>query len=77
VQGGLGRREGWPENVIWILKWVGELPPTHKTPCEIAAYRCANGTVPEGSFVDATERFTRRREQVNSSSTAEAQEALF
>jgi hypothetical protein len=41
-----GVREGKPGNVIWILKWVGECPPTYVLPARIAEYRYANGKHP-------------------------------
>ena len=52
-----GVREGKPGNVIWILKWVGECPPTYVLPARIAEYRYANGKTPEGELVDLTEHF--------------------
>jgi hypothetical protein len=54
-----GVREGKPGNVIWILKWVGECPPTYVLPARIAEYRYANGKTPEGELVDLTEHFGR------------------
>lgn len=57
-----GVREGKPGNVIWILKWVGESPPTYVLPARIAEYRYANGKTPEGVLVDLTEHFGRIRE---------------
>jgi hypothetical protein len=77
VPKGLGRLEDKPENVISVFKWIGESPATYVMPSRIAELRYANGKTPEGELVDATERFRLLREQVNSSSTAEAQEALF
>jgi hypothetical protein len=57
-----GVREGKPENVIWILKWVGESPPTYVLPARIAECRYANGATPEGTLVDITERCRLLRE---------------
>ena len=54
-----GVREGKLGNVIWILKWVGECPPTYVLPARIAEYRYANGKTPEGELVDLTEHFGR------------------
>jgi hypothetical protein len=58
-----GVREGKPENVIWILKWIGESPATYVMPSRIAELRYANGKTPEGELVDAQGHFKRRREQ--------------
>lgn len=73
-----GVREGKPENVIWILKWVGESSPTYVPPGTMARYRYANGTVPEGTLVDASEVFRGPREQPSTLLGPEQrQEVLF
>jgi hypothetical protein len=59
-----GVREGKPENVIWILKWVGESPPTYVLPARIVEWRYADGKTPQGELVDLnlTEHFGHLRE---------------
>ena len=72
-----GVRVGKPENVIWILKWVGKSPPTYVLPARIAEYRYANGASPEGHLVNLTEQFGRPRDDAERVAVAdEKQEAL-
>ena len=72
-----GVRVGKPENVIWILKWVGESPPTYVLPARIAEYRYANGKTPEGHLLDLTEHFGHTRDDAERVPVAgEKQEAL-
>jgi hypothetical protein len=72
-----GVREGKPGNVIWILKWVGECPPTYVLPARIAEYRYTNGKTPEGHLVDLTEHFGRPRDDAERVPVAdEKQEVL-
>jgi hypothetical protein len=52
-----GQRKGMPENVTCMWAYMGERRRKTPMPCEIAAYRYANGAaVPEGALWWTRER---------------------